>query len=357
VILKTLQDLRTAAVALTLTTIRGIVIGHLQHSAPEIFTTPSKDGTFFRASEEFIRKFVRRALGWSLRRSTRAGGKKPVDFLIHLQKAFTRMAHCIKDESIPSALIVNSDQTQLTLAQGCHMTYAEIGSRQVVTVGSEEKRAITAMVSLSNDGILLPFQAVYQGKSSASQPSKGSRSYKEAIAAGFLFKSSNTTTYWSTQETMRSFVNKILAPYFAAVKLRLGLPPDQRSLWLIDCWSVHRSEEFLGWMRTHHPLIVINFVPARMTGDFQPADVGVQRLFKHSMKRTAHEDVVQEVIGKLKSGTLAKEVSIDSKLSVLRDRTVHWMWRAFTELNNPAIIRKVGIYRLSFYLTLTFTYV
>jgi hypothetical protein len=251
------------------------------------------------------------------------------------------MAYCIKDENIPSSLIVNSDQTQLTLSQGCHMTYAEIGSRQVVTVGSDEKRAITVMASLSNDGTLLPFQAIYQGKTTASQPSKKSLSYEAAIRAGFLFESSNTPMYWSTQETMRSFVNNILAPYFKAVKIHLGLPLDQRSLWQIDCWSVHRSDEFLGWMRTNHPQILINFVPARMTGLFQPADVGLQRLFKHSMKRTAHDDVVHEVLEKLRTGTPPTEISVDSKLSILRDRTVHWMWRAYTELNKPSIIKKV----------------
>jgi hypothetical protein len=344
VILKTLHDLRDAGVALTLTTIRGIIIGHLQHSAPQIFTTPSKDGTFFHASEEFVRKFLRRALGWSLRRSTRAGGTLPLDYQQQLHKAFMRMAFCIKDESIPSALIVNSDQTQLTLAQGCHMTYAEIGARQVSTVGSEEKRAITVMASLSNDGVLLPFQAIYQGKMTSSQPSKVSRSYKEAVEAGFLFESSNTATYWSTQETMRSFVNKLLVPYFKAVKIRLGLPLDQRALWQIDCWSVHRSDEFLGWMRANHPEIIINFVPARMTGHFQPADVGLQRLFKHSMKRTAHDDVVQEVMEKLRQGVLPGEVSVDTKIGVLRDRTVHWMWQAYTELNNPKIIKKVRLF-------------
>lgn len=124
---------------------------------------------------------MHRALGWSLRRSTRAGGKVPIaNHEELLRKAFLRMAFCIKDENIPSALIVNRDQTQLVLAQGCHLTYAETGSRQVVTVGSEEKRAITVMVSLSNDGTLLPFQAIYQGKTAASQPSRGSLSYAEA---------------------------------------------------------------------------------------------------------------------------------------------------------------------------------
>lgn len=254
------------------------------------------------------------------------------------------MAYCIKDEAIPSALIVNSDQTQLTLAQGCHMTYAEIGSRQVATVGSEEKRAITVMVLLSNDGVLLPFQAIYQGKMASSQPSKASWSYGEALAAGFLFESSNSSTYWSTQATMRNFVNNLLVPYFSAVKTRLGLPLDQCSLWQIDCWSVHRSNEFLTWMRLTHPTIVINFVPTQMTGQFQPADVGLQCLFKHSMKRTAHQDVVEEVMEKLRKGLLAESIFVDSKLSILCNRTVHWMWHAYTELNDPKIIRKVSLF-------------
>lgn len=130
----TLQDLRKAAVALTLLTICGIIVGMLQHSAPQVFTTLCRDGTLFCASDEFIHKFVCYALGWSLRHSTRAGGKHLANYEKLLQKAFTRMVYCVKDESIPLALIVNSDQTQLTLAQGCHMTYAEIGSCQVNTV-------------------------------------------------------------------------------------------------------------------------------------------------------------------------------------------------------------------------------
>lgn len=132
------------------------------------------------------------------------------------------------------------------------------------------------MTLLSNDGTLLPFQAIYQGKTAASQPAKTSKSYKEALAAGFLFELSNSPTYWSTQETMQNFVNKLLVPYLTATKLHLGLSLDQCSLWQIDCWSVHCSVEFLSWMCVNHPAIIINFVPARMTGLFQPADIGLQ---------------------------------------------------------------------------------
>lgn len=246
-ILKGLSELHTASIALTLTTIWGVMVGQLQHLVPQIFLEPSKDGTLFRCSESFVQKFLKRSLGWSLRRSTCDGGKIPENALEILKKAFLRMAYTIKDEEIPSALIVNSDQTQVTLVQGCHMTYAPIGSRQVVTAGSEEKRAITVMVSSSNNGTLLPFQVIYKGSTQTSLPSKKAKSYKEVTEAAFLFESSMTQTYWSTQETMHSFVNQILVPYYSKTQVQLGLPPEQRSMWQIDCWSMHCSKEFMTW--------------------------------------------------------------------------------------------------------------
>ena len=156
------------------------------------------------------------------------------------------------------------------------MTYALSGANQVATVGSEEKRAITILPSVTNDGKLLPIQAIYKGLNSKSLPSPAARSQYESEKAGFLFELSKTATYWSTIATMKNFVNMTLAPYFDSVREELGLDWDQMALWLIDCWSVHRSKEFLEWMASKHPLIIVIFVPAGMTGSFQPCDVGLQ---------------------------------------------------------------------------------
>jgi hypothetical protein len=134
------------------------------------------DGTLFHCSEAFITTFINCALGWSLQHSMRARGKIPTNVDEILMKAYLCMAYSVKDESIPPELMANSDQTQLTLAQGCHMTYAKVGSKQVSTIGTEEKRAITVMVTLTNDGKVLPFQAIYKGSTATSLPSKNCRS-------------------------------------------------------------------------------------------------------------------------------------------------------------------------------------
>ncbi|RDB20753.1 hypothetical protein Hypma_012086, partial [Hypsizygus marmoreus] len=339
-ILKFLQGLRDASVALTLNTIRGLLIAHLEHRTPQIFKDPSPDGSLFRCSESFVAKFIARSLGWSIRRSTCAGRKIPVNAEEILLQAFLRMAYVIKDHRIPSELIANSDQTQMTLAQGCHMTYAKTGSTQVSTVGSEEKRAITVMVTLTNDGIILPFQTIHKGSTKGSLPSQKAPYMTESLLARFLFESSMTKTYWSTQATMRRFVDVILAPHFEAVKKRLDLPHAQCSIWFIDCWSVHRSDEFLSWIAVSHDTIIVLFVPACLTGLMQPCDVGFQRIFKHSLKVSAHDDVVQEVLQQLASGTAVDDVIINTTLGVLRDRTVKWVWKAFAALNKPEVIKK-----------------
>jgi len=96
-------------------------------------------------------------------------------------------------------------------------------------------------------------------------------------------------------------------------------------------------------MVVNHDTIIILFVPAGCTGLLQPSDVGFQRIFKHSLKISAHTDVIQEVLTQLKSGVSVSDVKIDTTLKILRDRTVHWLWTAFKSLNSPEIVKKVRL--------------
>jgi hypothetical protein len=220
------------------------------------------------------------------------------------------------------------------------MTWAPTGSKQVAVHGNEEKRAFTLLVSVASDGTALPMQAIYSGKTEHSRPSSKSPHYFELIAAGFLLEESGTTTYWSNHQTMHSFVDGILAPYFEQAKAKLGLPPSQKSLWTIDVWSVHRSEEFRDWMGGNHPSIILDYVPGGCTGVAQPCDVGIQRPLKLSMKRTYHEDIVTEVLQQIDAKS--EHINIDSRLPTLRDRSTHWIWNAYQAISNEDLVKKVS---------------
>ncbi|KDR76039.1 hypothetical protein GALMADRAFT_25286, partial [Galerina marginata CBS 339.88] len=157
-------------------------------------------------------------LHWSERRSTKAAQKLPSNHEEVLTNAFLREAYIIRDHAIPAALRVNTDQTQSIYQQGTKSTWNETGAKQVATVGQEEKRAFTLVLSISASGVLLPMQAIYVGKTPVSCPSPKAPQYDDAKKLGFRMLPSKTATYWSTHETMQDLVEKIIAPYFEKTK-------------------------------------------------------------------------------------------------------------------------------------------
>ncbi|KAF8171213.1 hypothetical protein K438DRAFT_1536029, partial [Mycena galopus ATCC 62051] len=141
------------------------MVAHIQHGAPHLFErSMGSDGSKFRCSESFVRRFLRNTLGWSERRATKAAQKLPANYEKILDDAFLREAYVIRDYAVPAALRVNTDQTQLVYQQGSGTTWNERGAKQVATVGQEEKRAFTLVPSISASGVLLPMQSVFGGK-------------------------------------------------------------------------------------------------------------------------------------------------------------------------------------------------
>lgn len=136
--------------------------------------------------------------------------------------------------------------------------------------------------------------------------------------------------------------DNIIVPYFKTQKKALGLPEAQKAIWQIDVWSVHRSKTFRDWMKTYHSNIIIHFVPAGCTGVFQQCDVGIQRIMKHSLKRSCHRDIVEEVLAQVDSGQV--DITVSKTVGILHDRTVSWLWDAYTTLNKPIIVKKVRLH-------------
>jgi hypothetical protein len=334
-----LIKLRQNGNPLTVIAIRGVMIATIIREQPEIMQRKFNDRSTFRASDNFIRGWLRSSLCWTRRKGTRAAQKLPDNWEDQCEKSAMRKAYLIKEYDIPPELYANSDQTQRLYAPGDKLTYAETGSKQVSVVGGDEKRAFTVMVTVTSSGTLLPFQAIYHGKTERSCPDPKSPNYGDAIAAGFRFEHSGTKTYWANQLTMRSFVDHILAPYFDDAKVKLGCPLQQRSLWTIDVWSVHRSKEFRGWMQENHPFILVDFVPGGCTGVAQPCDVGIQRPFKHITNQCFVEDVVNATLSKIDNG---EDATIDDRLPTLRNASVRWLWTAYQALNKKEIVEKVS---------------
>ena len=200
-----LEFLREKSAPVSLITARAIIVATILQMEPAIFTHKFKDGSSFHVSESFARKFLHDILSWSPRKATQAAQKLPKDWQNQSIHSFFRKAYVIKEHDIPIYLHINFDQTQIIYVPGNRMTWSQTGAKQVGMVGMDEKQAFTLVVGVTADGSLLPFQAVFMGKTKASIPSAtDSRNYNEAISAGFKFEFSGTGTYWSNQQTMRA---------------------------------------------------------------------------------------------------------------------------------------------------------
>ncbi|KEP45194.1 DDE superfamily endonuclease, partial [Rhizoctonia solani 123E] len=331
---------RRSGSPLEMVTIRGFMIATISTLAPELFDIRLRKDKSFRCSDQFVRNFLHNELNWSLRRPTQAAQKVPKNAPVVLKQAFLRMACAIRDENIPSCCIVNSDQTQVVYSHGSQYTWCETGAKQVAVVGKEEKRAYTLLIGVSNSGQLLPFQAIYQGSTAASLPHPSSSGYGHAIKLGTRIEFSMTKTYWSTLQTMEDYVTFILVPFMKRMISENNLPPDQRCIWQIDVWSVHRSAAFRNWISETYPWIILQYIPGGCTGIFQACDVALQRVAKAAMRQKALADVINETNALLSDGADPTTVVHDKSIKTLRDRSVSWMLEAHRALDNPQLIQK-----------------
>jgi len=153
-------------------------------------------------------------LRWGMRKPTKASQKVPADAVDQIKLSFFRHVLIFHDAPVQHPdFRVNMDQTQVVYQMGGGLTFEVIGSSQVPVLGLEEKRAFTLVVAISSAGHLLPFQAVFQGKTKQVVPSINAPQRAEADQLGFCFEYSGTQTYWSNFTTMKAWVTKILVPY------------------------------------------------------------------------------------------------------------------------------------------------
>ena len=102
-------------------------------------------------------------------------------------------------------------------------------------------------------------------------------------------------------------------------------------IWLIDCWSVHISKEFREWMKNHHPKIHILYILANCTSIYQPADVIIQRPFKHAFRQAFNKYTMEAITKQLKAGD---DVHMDFKISKLKSHICEWLYVAWTNVSS-----------------------
>ena len=134
---------------------------------------------------------------------------------------------------------------------------------------------------------------------------------------------------------MQQWIKDIFLPYCTAMIQEYSLPLDSKMILYIDCWTVHQSKEFRNWMKEAHPELILIYVLAGCTGIFQPCDVGLQRLFKHNIKKSASNYFVAAVQKKKKQEVAPAEIQLPTRLPGLQKATPLWIINAVEYFNTP----------------------
>jgi hypothetical protein len=177
-------------------------------------------------------------------------------------------------------------------------------SKYILIHGANDKRQITVSVSSSATGNVLPFQIVFTCSTTKCLPPLNVGRIACEEAGWHLTFSEN---HWSYVDTCKAFVEKILQPYRLEQIEHLKLDKGTKLIWLIDCWSVHKSKEFISWMKESHQEILIIFVPANCTSVFQSTDVILQKPFKHEFRQEFNSFTSDDIMKQLQH-TSAKHI-------------------------------------------------
>jgi hypothetical protein len=146
----------------------------------------------------------------------------PIDHKEQGKKMAQRCAYLVRIHNIPQSLVVNSDQTGIHLVPtGGVKTWEEKNSKYVKVHGSDDKRQITITASSAANGQVLPFQVIFQGITPRILPPINDGRLSCENVGWHLTFSSN---HWSTLQTCKEFVEKILSSYRTSQVEELGLP-------------------------------------------------------------------------------------------------------------------------------------
>ena len=198
----------------------------------------------FTVSRQWTNEFMKVFMNWTIRKGTTVASKLPLDWMKQRLNMNYRIAYLAKVYGIPSSLVVNSHQTGIHLVPAAGgKTWDVKGTKDVKILGMEDKKQITCVVSSSARGELFPIQTIFIGETTRCLPKQSDENVKCVEAEWHFTFSPN---HWSTLHTSQQFVEKILEPYLAFKIALHNFPKDQKLIWLIDSWSVHKSSEFLN---------------------------------------------------------------------------------------------------------------
>ena len=192
-------------------------------------------------------------------------------------------------------------------------TLAEKGLKQIAITGIDDKREMTAVLAATASGQLLPPQLLYQGKTEKCHPE---------VAFPEKWDIHHSANHWSNSDTMERYVDRIIIPYVEDQRALLKCP-KQAAICIFDVFRAHQSQTMLDKLRAKN--IYYTFVPASCTGELQPLDITLNKVYKEKLKEHFENWYSNKVEEELLAGVDIKDVKVNLNLTVIKPIHAQWL--------------------------------
>ena len=120
-------------------------------------------------------------------------------------------------------------------------------------------------------------------------------------------------------------------------------PAEQCWVFIIDCYSVHISREFLEWARFTYPNMFLLYIFAGCTAWLQPLDISFNGVFKSILRQQASLRLCQYMQDQLQlNGGDPSKVTLDLTLTFLKPLFCHWLSNAHSLMAERHSVIKRG---------------
>ena len=220
----------------------------------------------------------------------------------------------VEMQEIPPELILPWDQTGLKIVPVSSWTMEERGAKRVEIARVNDKRQITAVFAATPIGEFLPFQVIYQGKTPA---------YLTKVAFPCDWDITYTPNRWSNEQTMRSYIEKIIVPYMGQKRDQLNLDDDHPTIAIFDVFKGQCTEEVLKILKDNN--IEHDLVPANCTDRHQRLDLSINKAVKEFLQHKFQEWYASQIASQLEVDIR----QVDMRLSIKKPLRAKWLVAAY----------------------------
>ena len=145
-------------------------------------------------------------------------------------------------KQIPRDLIINWDQTALSIIPSGTWTMEKQGTKVIPIANADDKRQLTTVLAATAGGEYLPPQLLYKGKTAKCHPS-------------VIFPDGwdvwHTDNYWSNEETMKRYIEKIILPFVSKKRKTLKLEASYPAMTIFDGFKGQTTNDIRALLNGH----------------------------------------------------------------------------------------------------------